>query len=202
MIKENIKKNKPAITAGIITIIALCLFKLFDSPLLNKEYLVKKIDVEMVKDENRDKRIESVSRYIEKALRNQKFDINNLLLSPEAIVDVCDKNEFDLPLLLAQAHLESCFGMTKRARRTNSVWSVGLFDDGTDHCSYSEQNDSIEPYIRLMKNNYLKNKTIDELLKPGNFVNTKGKRYATDASYESKVKSIRNKIIRDYPDLV
>ena len=125
----------------------------------------------------------------------------SMLMSPEKIVDICDENGFDLPLLLAQAHQESCFGMTNRARRTNSVWSVGSYDNGKDVCKYANQNSSIQPYINLMKNNYLADKTIDELLSPGNFVNKKGLRYAQDKNYEGKIKNLRNRIINKYPEL-
>ena len=40
-----------------------------------------------------------------------------------------------------------------------------------------------------------------DLLKPGNFVNGVGNRYASDKKYESKVKSIRNRIIKMHPIL-
>ena len=52
-----------------------------------------------------------------------------------------------------------------------------------------------------MKNNYLADKTIDELLSPGNFVNKKGLRYAQDKNYEGKIKNLRNRIINKYPEL-
>ena len=101
----------------------------------------------------------------------------------------------------AQAHLESCFGITSRARKTNSVWSVGSYDNGKNVCTYNTQDDSIIPYIKLMQNNYLNGKDVDDILKPGGFVNNKGMRYASDPKYESKVKSIRNRILQKYPEL-
>ena len=44
-------------------------------------------------------------------------------------------------------------------------------------------------------------KTIYDLMTPGKFVNELGKRYAQDPNYENKIKSIRNRIIKMYPEL-
>lgn len=149
---------------------------------------------------NNDK-VEAVKKYMEKAARNQGYNPQTIQLSPEEIVKKCEQYNYDLPLLLAQAHLESCFGLTPRARKTNSVFSVGCFDNGKDYNTYATQNDSIDGYIKLMQKNYINNKSIDDLLTSGNFVNNIGKRYASDTNYEGKVKSIRNKIIKMFPVL-
>lgn len=200
-IKSLINRYKAALAAGIAaSVIAFAI----DGLGLNekyKNYIKQEVGVEQQVNTLRDKKIEDVTKYIAQALKNQNMSIENLQLSPEKIVDVCQKNNFDLPLLLAQAHLESCFGMTNRARKTNSVWSVGSYDSGKNACTYPTQDDSIQPYINLMKAKYLNDKSIDELLSPGGFVNDLGMRYASDKNYENKVKSIRNKIIRLYPDL-
>jgi flagellum-specific peptidoglycan hydrolase FlgJ len=154
-----------------------------------------------VQDPNLQEKVNAVNEYMATAAKNQKFDPRTIQLSAEAMVDACNKNNFDLPLLMAQAHLESCFGLTSRARRTNSVFSVGSYDNGKNAATYPTQNDSIVPYITLMKNNYLGNRSVDDLLRPGCFVNSQNMRYATDKSYENKVKSIRNRIISKYPIL-
>lgn len=199
--KKLIDKYKAAIAAGIAVSTILFSINHLNLPNNQKDFLKKEVGVEMSNNPMRQQRIEAVKKYIAMALKNQNFSFNNLQLSPEKIVDVCDANDFDLPLLLAQAHLESCFGMTNRARKTNSVWSVGSYDNGKNACTYANQNQSILPYINLMKRDYLNDKSIDELLTPGNFVNFDGKRYASDKNYENKVKSIRNKILRMYPEL-
>lgn len=200
-LQKLIQKYKAALTAGIAASAIILSINGLHLPGYQKDLLKKEVGVEMVDSTQRQKRIDAVDKYITIALTNQNFSKNNLQLSPEKIVDICDENNFDLPLLLAQAHLESCFGMTNRARRTNSVWSVGSYDNGKNVCTYPNQNSSILPYINLMKNNYLADKTIDELLTPGNFVNTKGQRYASDKNYENKVKNLRNKILGKYPEL-
>lgn len=145
---------------------------------------------------------ELVKNYMNIALKNQGFTHNSTKLNPEALVIAAEKYNFDLPLLMAVAHLESCFGATSRAQRTNSVFSVGSFDNGKNLAVYSHPDESVEGYIKLINNDYLINgKTIEDLLKPGCFINKNGHRYASKKNYESLVKSIRNKIINNYPEL-
>ena len=149
------------------------------------------------------KKVDAVKDYMVIAAKNQGYNPDDIKLSPEAMVQAANDNDFDLPFLLAQAHLESCFGLTPRARRTNSVFSVGCYDNGKNVCNYPTQDDSIIPYINLIKNDYLVGgKTLDDLLQKGKFVNGINKRYASDPYYESKVKNIRNRIISKYPELI
>lgn len=125
-------------------------------------------------------------------------DPNQIELSAEHIVNMCNKYNFPIPLLLAQAHLESHFGTTSRAQKTNSVFSVGSYDDGRNVYKPSTQNESIENYILTIQNYYLKDKTIDELLANGGFVNFRGHRYASDKNYELKIRQTMNGIIKKY----
>lgn len=105
--------------------------------------------------------------------------------------------------MLTAAHLESCFGATNRAKRTNSVFSVGAYDNGKDIVTYSDPNESIYGYIKLINNDYLINgKTINDLLRPGGFINKNGHRYASKKNYEKILRNIRNKIINTYPELI
>ena len=148
-------------------------------------------------------RVNAVKKYMKAAAENQGYNPEDIKLSPEAMVLAAEENDFDLPFLLAQAHLESCFGLTPRARKTNSVFSVGCYDNGKNVCKYSTQDDSIVPYINLIKNDYLVDgKTIENLLQKGKFVNAINKRYASDPYYEGKVKNIRNRIVSRFPELI
>lgn len=148
-------------------------------------------------------RVNAVKEYMKIAAENQGYNPEDIKLSPEAMVLAADENDFDLPFLLAQAHLESCFGLSPRARKTNSVFSVGCYDNGKNVCKYSTQDDSIVPYINLIKNDYLVDgKTIENLLQKGKFVNAINKRYASDPYYEGKVKNIRNRIVSKFPELI
>ena len=123
-------------------------------------------------------------------------------LTPEKLVEICDKHGFDLPLAVAQAYIESLFGKMGRASRTNSVWNQGAYDDGRDMCVFSNADDSIEPYITLVLRDYMfGTKTYMDLLKPGGYVNSKGMRYASSPDYETKLNGFREKLIRMFPNL-
>ena len=202
------EKYKQALVAGVTATAIFASIANLSIDNKSKYVLTNLVQTELNKmeentnNEGFQKKIEAVNDYITKAVKNQGYNPDNLLLSPEEMVRACEETGFDLPLLMAQAHLESCFGFGKRARRTNSVFSVGCYDDGRDLAKYDNQNASIRPYIRLMQNNYLGHKTIDDILQPNSLVNMNGHRYAQDKNYENKVKSIRNKIIKQYPNLV
>lgn len=145
-------------------------------------------------------------------------------LSPDVIVSNCEKHGFDLPLLMATAHYESHFGAdpkASRARETNSIFSVGLYDNGENVVSYDTINDSIPAYINLMKKNYMANKkSLNDLLSPKEIdqnktkqtgvtryniekgiVNVNGAPYSTSPNYENMIARIRNTIIKRFPGL-
>lgn len=115
------------------------------------------------------------------------------------LVENCEKYGIPITFTLAQGEVESHFGTTGLAFRTNSVWNVGAFDS----YSYSEiqhkfnnPNDSVIPYLDLLANNYLSSKTIEDLL--DNFVDINGNRYATDKYYEVKLRKTYNYINTNY----
>lgn len=148
------------------------------------------------------KKVNACRDYMEYALRNQGYTLESTDLKPETLVRASMTHGFDLPFLMAAAHQESCFGATPRARRTNSVFSEGLYDNGHNAVVYTDPNESVYGYIDLLKNDYLRQgKTLSDLLIPGNFVNYNGHRYASDKNYERKISSIRNRIIQNYPNL-
>lgn len=147
-------------------------------------------------------KVKAVDEYMKYALDNQGFSAQSTRLDAETLVRACDSNGFDLPFVMAAAHLESCFGATRRAQLTNSVFSEGCWDNGKNKVRYSDPNESVYGYIDLLKRSYLVNgKTLKDLLIPGKFVNGLGKRYASDKNYERKLKNVRNRIISMYPEL-
>lgn len=150
-----------------------------------------------------DKKVQACKDYMEWAMSNQGFDWSTTKLTPEAIVTACEKNDFSIPFTLAIANLESCFGQTPRSKKTNSVFSVGSYDCGANKCLYGTPDESIIPFINLIKTEYLQNgtKTIEDLLTPNGFISSDGFRYASNKRYESQVKSIMSRIIRMYPIL-
>ena len=102
----------------------------------------------------------------------------------EQIVNICDEYNMDIKLLLAQAHLESHFGTRGKAAYTNSIFNVGTYDNGQILYRYKHPNESIEPYVSLMKRRYLNDKEINDLLYDS-FVNDEGKRFASNSAYEN-----------------
>lgn len=147
-------------------------------------------------------KVEACREYMEYALNNQNYTMDSTDLKPETLVRASIERGFDLPFLMAVAHQESCFGATPRAQRTNSVFSEGSWDDGSNKTTYSDPNESVYGYIDLLNRSYIVNgKTLFDLLTPGAFVNGIGKRYASDINYEQKIKSLRNRILKKYPEL-
>lgn len=197
------KKYKGAIMAGIS---AAAIIASINSLNINQNDKVKLLDLvktEMKQDTNFNQKVEAIKQYMAFAAKNQGFNPDNIKLTPEEMINACNETGFDLPLLMAQAHLESCFGLTKRAQKTNSVFSVGCWDNGENRNTYETQDASIRPYIKLLQNNYFQQgkKSLDDILKPNGFINHQGNRYASDAKYEGKLKSIRNRILKSYPIL-
>ena len=115
------------------------------------------------------------------------------------LVERCEEYKIPITFVLAQGELESKFGTTGLAYRTNSIWNVGAYDnyDIKDiKIKYENPNDSVEPYLNLLNSNYLNGKTIEDLL--DSFTDINGNRYATDKYYESKLKTIHNYILTNH----
>ena len=204
---ENLKKIVlRLIAAGIAATTIIAAINKVNAPSWEKEKLRQMVLARQDNAEKIDtvfeKKVNACREYMEYALKNQNFTLNSTGLKPETLVKASMEYDFDLPFLMAVAHQESCFGATPRARRTNSVFSEGAWDNGSDKVKYSDPNESVYGYIDLLNNSYLVNgKTLFDLLKPGSFVNGIGKRYASDKAYEQKIKSIRKRILQKYPEL-
>ena len=204
---ENLKKIVlRLIAAGIAATTIIAAINKVNAPSWEKEKLRQMVLARQDNAEKIDtvfeKKVNACREYMEYALKNQNFTLNSTGLKPETLVKASMEYDFDLPFLMAVAHQESCFGATPRARRTNSVFSEGAWDNGSDKVKYSDPNESVYGYIDLLNNSYLVNgKTLFDLLKPGSFVNGVGKRYASDKAYEQKISSIRKRILQKYPEL-
>lgn len=204
---ENLKKIVlRLIAAGIAATTIIAAINKVNAPSWEKEKLRQMVLARQDNAEKIDtvfeKKVNACREYMEYALKNQNFTLNSTGLKPETLVKASMEYDFDLPFLMAVAHQESCFGATPRARRTNSVFSEGAWDNGSDKVKYSDPNESVYGYIDLLNNSYLVNgKTLFDLLKPGSFVNGIGKRYASDKAYEQKISSLRKRILQKYPEL-
>lgn len=199
-------KVKAALVAGVSVAVIMTAIHKANLSAAEKQQLEQFVQTEQVDenpqaDEKFAEKVQAVKDYMTYAAKNVKLNPENIQISPEEMVTACDSTNFDLPLMMAQAHMESCFGLTKRARETNSVFSIGLYDNGKNAASYPTQNASIMPYIRVMQKNYLRDRSVDDMLQPGQFVNGNNQRYASAQNYENGIKSIRNRIIRMYPIL-
>ena len=105
------------------------------------------------------------------------------------LVENCEKYGIPITFTLAQGEIESHFGTKGLAYRTNSVWNVGAYDSHSimdiSH-KYANPNDSVIPYLELLINNYLPDKTVEDLF--DSFTDINGNRYASDKYYETKLK--------------
>lgn len=87
-------------------------------------------------------------------------------------------------LAISQVILESAAG-TRGRSALNNPFNVGEWDNGTK-ISFSHPSDGIKAYYRLMANDYLQKRDMEDLLI--NFLNKNGHRYASDVNYERKLK--------------
>ena len=138
-------------------------------------------------------------------LEQAKYSIRNLLIdevhsyikryapksrmSSENIVDLSLEYDYDIPLLMSQAHLESHFGTYTGG--TNSVF-------GVIRKKFNHPDDAVENYIILMKSRYIVERTPEEALSDGLTLEKGGGRYAEDPNYSVKISKIRNNIIDNY----
>lgn len=118
-----------------------------------------------------------------------------------AIVDECEKYNIDICFVLAQAEIESHFGTKGLGGKFNNVFNINVHDKvkGESNMNkkyiYKYPNESIEPYLKLLIDNYLVDKLETDLL--NKYINKNGLRYATDPDYEVKLKGKYNSIVEN-----
>ena len=190
--------KKILIGIGSIGILMICygaidtqLTKLKEQERIEIEVKLKEAELKK-QQEAKDSLIVEVNNYINKIAPK-----NNL--SSEAIINACIENDINIIFVLAQAQLESRFGTKGIALKTNSVWNVMSYDGWSAEKikkfgrGYSHPNESIQPYINLLKTRYLVNgKTEEDMM--NNFIASSGHRYASNPKYEYQLKSIYNRI--------
>lgn len=148
--------------------------------------------VSNLKRKAKDSLISEVNKYF-------KLTYPTTKLTAENLVNKCLEYDIDIIFVLAQGKIESGFGTAGKASVTNSVWNVGTFDNGTVLYRYAHADESIEPYLKLLKNTYLieitnNGDTISkkswELIKRKNFTSYHGYRYATAKGYEALMRHV------------
>ena len=159
----------------------------------NKDLTIEWIEENHLKYyETKSNLVDEVQHYID-SVSGQCSNLRAL-----ALIDECDANDIDLKFVLAQGELESHFGVKGIASVTNSVWNVGAFDGkgaGDIHKKYhyKHPDESIKPYISLLKDRYINDSvSTNDLLV--NYVDKGGHRYASSGSYEIQLRSIYNRI--------
>ena len=116
-----------------------------------------------------------------------------------AFVNKCDEYNMNLFFVIAQAQVESAFATKGLGQKMNSAFNVKAYDGkGSKYMDkYHHPDESIEPYIVLIKNDYMgDSKTEMDLM--DNYVNFEGKRYATNPDYEAMILSTYKKLIDRY----
>lgn len=138
-------------------------------------------------NETKQELISEVDKYIKRVAPRSRMTGKNL-------VERCDEYGVDIRLALVQGHMESHFATAGTAARTNSAFNVGAFDGHSaktqirNGYGFSHPDQSVEPYLKLLKKRYLVNgKTEQDLLR--NFVSGGGHRYASYRGYETALRS-------------
>lgn len=115
-----------------------------------------------------------------------------------AIFEACQEYDVDIIFVLAQGQIESHYGTTGVAAKTNSIFNVYAYDGrSADDMNkrghgYDHPDKSIRPYLKLLTEQYLNGKTEKDMFKK--FTNINGQRYATDTGYENKLYNTYQKI--------
>ena len=135
----------------------------------------------------------SYNQYKSELVKEVKVYIDSVAptsnLTGYAIVDYSEKYDLDIKFVLAQAQIESHFGTTGMALKTNSVFNVGAYDSASyDNINgkfkYKHPDYSIEPYMQLLYKDYITG-TKTELDLMAKYVNKNGQRYSSNANYEN-----------------
>lgn len=163
-----------------------------DSGMTDYNYQIYRSRTELAMEGVRDGIVTEIENYIDSIAPDSG-------LNPIRLFELCDKYGVDVRFAMAQAEAESHFGTKGMAAKTNIVWNVKTYDGDTiddikrrgDHFRHPDE--SIEPYLLLLVNNYfVDGKTEEDMFI--NFVNKDGKRYASNPTYETAMLNIYNKI--------
>lgn len=167
--------------------------KLCSSSGLNDyNYMIYRDRTELAMEGVRDDIVLEIDNYIDSVAAES--GLNGIKL-----FELCDKYGVDVRFAMAQAEAESHFGTKGMAAKTNIVWNVKTYDGDTLEdikkrgAHFKHPDESIEPYLLLLVNNYfVDGKTEEDMFI--NFVNKDGKRYASNPKYETMVLNIYNRI--------
>ena len=154
-------------------------------------FTVMKPDAVLSYNEYKSRLVKEVNHYIDSVAPTST-------LTGYAIVDLTEKYDLDIKFVLAQGQLESHFGTTGMAIKTNSVFNVGAYDGMkydliNEKFKYKHPDFSIEPYMQLLYKNYITgSKTELDLM--AKYVTKGGRRYSSNSNYEREMLALYKKI--------
>lgn len=198
-----LKKLSPYVAGGLLTLGGIAINNHINSHNDNDiDNSTQEVVIPLSKQiPNYDELVSAVKDYMSWAVKCVGHDYSEIEITPEKLVELSYEYQYDLPMLLAALHLESHFGITPRAKRTNSPCSVGCWDNGQNRAHYNNQNAAVEDYIQIMQDNFIRGRSLADAFSNGGLVNGIGKRYASDKKYEQKLRSLRTKAIKNFPEL-
>ena len=192
------KALKIAATAVMVIVLAVTSTTITHNKLCNNNgmsdysYQIYRSRTELAMEGVKDNIVTEIDNYIDSVASDS--GLNGIRL-----FELCDKYGVDVRFAMAQAEAESHFGTKGVAAKTNMVWNVKAYDNRTaddmikkgDAKTHPDM--SIEPYLILLTNEYLVNgKTEHDMF--DKFVDSNGKRYASNPNYETMVLNIYNRI--------
>lgn len=200
-IKETIKKKWKKIlvwTVGVIAVVCLVVQTVFivrneieRRNINNYPFTVMKHEAVLSYNEYKSRLVKEVNHYIDSVAPTST-------MTGFAIVDLTEKYDLDIKFVLAQGQLESHFGTTGMAIKTNSVFNVGAYDGMkydliNEKFKYKHPDFSIEPYMQLLYKNYITgSKTELDLM--AKYVTKGGRRYSSNSNYERELMNLYKKI--------
>ena len=196
--KEKFRKVLKYIALGIFVCIISFGVHIFDVT-KEKQYFKKNYVFEVYRENleldyyrSKDALVDVVDSYIKEIAPSS-------VMNGITFVNKCDEYNMNLFFVIAQAQIESSFATKGLGQKMNSAFNVKAYDGkGSKYMDkYDHPDDSIEPYIILVKKNYMgDSKTEMDLM--NNYVNFEGKRYATNPDYEEMMLSTYKKLINRY----
>lgn len=200
-IKETIKKKWKKVlgwTVAVLAVVCLIIQTVFvvrdeieKRNITNYPFTVMKHEAVLSYNEYKSRLVKEVKHYIDSVAPTST-------LSGYAIVEMTEKYDLDIKFVLAQGQLESHFGTTGMAVKTNSVFNVGAYDGMkfesiNGKFRYKHPDFSIEPYMQLLYKNYITgSKTELDLM--AKYVTKGGRRYSSNSNYEREMLALYKKI--------
>ena len=200
-IKETVKRKWKKVlgwTVAVFAVICLIVQTVFvvrdeieKRNVRNYPFTVMKHEAVLSYNEYKSRLVKEVKHYIDSVAPTST-------LSGYAIVDMAEKYDLDIKFVLAQGQLESHFGTTGMAVKTNSVFNVGAYDgmkfeNINGKFRYKHPDCSIEPYMQLLYKNYITgSKTELDLM--AKYVTKGGKRFSSNSNYERELMNLYKRI--------